>query len=312
MNLRRRHTLQTSSKGKPNAWDLRRLVGSVNQLRFNDNKGELSFFGQKMIILRRDVIRVMRDGLERLVADQAAPFLSYLASGIGIHEGSIFRDSITSTGEEQRAALESLVHSAFEDTNLGLGKVKIRKIDFDKANANVMISNCFEAMENGSSEEPNCMFTSGFLAGLFAEVLDKTVQAKETRCISQGQPECEFEISSTEPIEETADVREPNKETVSQSTKETADQPARETTVPTKPPDEDAKPTKAAPPVNELKTAPKAMSPVKGEPSKTQTPETSQGDVDAGVERASRIAKRKQGFWEKHFKKKDLEDSRSS
>src|SRR3989449_8157747 len=124
MNLRRRHNLQTSPKGKPNAWDLRRLVGSVNQLRFNDSKGELSFFGQKMIILRRDVIRIMRDGLERLVADQAAPFLSYLASGIGIHEGSIFRDSITSTGEEQRAALESLVHSAFEDTNLGLGKVR--------------------------------------------------------------------------------------------------------------------------------------------------------------------------------------------
>src|SRR5947209_1646266 len=287
MNLRRRHTLQTSSKGKPNAWDLRRLVGSVNQLRFNDNKGELSFFGQKMIILRRDVIRVMRDGLERLVADQAAPFLSYLASGIGIHEGSIFRDSITATGEEQRVALESLVHSAFEDTNLGLGKVKIRKIDFDRANANVVISNCFEAMENGSSEEPNCMFTSGFLAGLFAEVLDKTVQAKETQCISQGQPECEFEISSTEPIEgETTDVKEPSKETV----KETANQL-------TKPLVEEAKPTTSLAPAEEpktpakamspVKTAPKAMSPVKGEPSKTQTPETNQGDVDAGVERAS-------------------------
>jgi hypothetical protein len=47
------------------------------------------------------------------------------------------------------------------------------------------------------------------------------------------------------------------------------------------------------------------MSPVKDEPSKTQTPETNQSEVDAGVERASRIAKRKQGFWEKHFKKKE-------
>ena len=255
-----------------------------------------------MIILRRDVIRVMRDGLERLVADQAAPFLSYLASGIGIHEGSIFRDSITSTGEEQRAALESLVHSAFEDTNLGLGKVRITKVDFDRANANVVISNCFEAMENGSSDEPNCMFTSGFLAGLFAEVLDKTVQARETRCISQGQPECEFEISTTEPIGETADVtapsKEPPKETISQPTKETS-------SVPAKPPVEDAKPTKGAAPVNEPKTAPKAMSPVKDQSAQTRAPETNQSDVDAGVERASRIAKRKQGFWEKHFKKKD-------
>ena len=295
MNLRRRHNLQTSPKGKPNAWDLRRLVGSVNQLRFNDNKGELSFFGQKMIILRRDVIRVMRDGLERLVADQAAPFLSYLASGIGIHEGSIFRDSITATGEDQRVALESLVHSAFEDTNLGLGKVKIRKIDFDRANANDVISNCFEAMENGSSEEPNCMFTSGFLAGLFAEVLDKTVQAKETQCISQGQPECEFEISSTEPIEgETTDVKEPSKETVT----ETANQL-------TKPLVEEAKPTKSPAPAEEPKTPAKAMSPVKDQPSQSQSPGANQSEVDAGVERASRIAKRKQGFWEKHFKKNE-------
>jgi predicted hydrocarbon binding protein len=308
--LRRRHNLQTNPKGKPNAWDLRRLVGSVNQLRFNDGKGELSFFGQKMIILRRDVIRIMRDGLERLVADQAAPFLSYLASGIGIHEGSIFRDSITSTGEEQRAALESLVHSAFEDTNLGLGKVKIRKIDFDKANANVVIGNCFEAMENGSSEEPNCMFTSGFLAGLFAEVLDKTVQAKETRCMSQGQPECEFEISATEPTDgETMDVSEPGKEPV----KETPSLPARDTvkppvkespSPPAKPP-VDEKPAKSTPPVTEPKTAPKAMSPVKDQPSPTPSAGTNQTDVDAGVERASRIAKRKQGFWEKHFKKND-------
>jgi predicted hydrocarbon binding protein len=299
--------VQTSPKGKPNGWDLRRLVGSVNQLRFNDSKGELSFFGQKMIILRRDVVRVMRDGLERLVADQAAPFLSYLASGIGIHEGSIFRDSITSTGEDQRTALENLVHSAFEDTNLGLGRVKIRKIDFDRANANVVISNCFEAMENGSSEEPNCMFTSGFLAGLFAEVLDKTVQAKETRCISQGQPECEFEITTTEPITEpVAEMKEPVKEIVKEPAKEPAIQPKKETpAIPTKPPVEEPKPAKTAPPANEPKPPPKAMSPVKDQSSQTQPSGTSQSEVDAGVERASRIAKRKQGFWEKHFKKND-------
>src|SRR5713101_3652343 len=301
MNLRRYQKLQTSPKGKPNAWDLRRLVGSVNQLRFNDNKGELSFFGQKMIIVRRDVIRIMRDGLERLVADQAVPFLSYLASGIGIHEGSIFRDSITSTGEDQRAALENLVHSAFEDTNLGLGKVKIRMIDFDKANANVVIGNCFEALENGSSEEPNCMFTSGFLAGLFAEVLDKTVQARETRCISQGQPECEFEISSTEPVtEETTDAKEPGKEPAKQTI-----QTAKTTLQPSKPSVEEAKPAKSVTPIDEPKAAPKAMSPVKDQPSQPQPTPADRSDVDAGVERASRIAKRKQGFWEKHLKKKD-------
>src|SRR5437879_13820143 len=85
------------SPKRPASIDLRRLVGSVNQLRFNDNRGEVSFFGQKMIILRRDVIRVIREGLEKLVGDKATRFLYYLVSVIGIHEGSIFRESTRSS-----------------------------------------------------------------------------------------------------------------------------------------------------------------------------------------------------------------------
>ncbi len=288
--------MQTSPKSKPNAWDLRRLVGSVNQVRFNDNKGEVSFFGQKMIILRRDVVRVMRDGLERLVAEQAAPFLSYLASGIGIHEGSIFRDSITSTGPQQRAELENLVHSAFEDTNLGLGKVKIRTIDFDKASASVAISNCFEAMENGQADEPNCMFTSGFLAGLFAEVLDKTVQARETKCMSLGQPECEFEISLADAEEQAIDAESEKKDSV-----ESKAQDSKSSVSPGKTSDKTA-----ATQVNSGKKADeKPATPASGQTGQPSKPAENQSDMDKGVETASRIAKRKEGFWSKHFKKKE-------
>src|SRR5215831_15360127 len=184
---------------RPANIDLRRLVGSVNQLRFNDNRGEVSFFGQKMIILRRDVIRVIREGLEKLVGEQATPFLSYLASGIGVHEGSIFRES---TGSMDKSGMNNIVTSALEDTNLGLGKIRIVNSDFDRGTASVTISNCFEAMENGGSETPNCTFTSGFLAGMFAEVFDKTVQAIETKCMSQGENECEFQIS---PLQDSGD-----------------------------------------------------------------------------------------------------------
>lgn len=306
--------MQTSPKGKPNAWDLRRLVGSVNQVRFNDNKGEVSFFGQKMIILRRDVVRVMRDGLERLVADQAAPFLSYLASGIGIHEGSIFRDSITSTGPQQRSELESLVHSAFEDTNLGLGKVKIRAIDFDKASASVSIGNCFEALENGQSDDPNCMFTSGFLAGLFAEVLDKTVQARETKCISQGLPDCEFEISLADSEEQAIDAEMEKKKTSGEMAAEKSGIPEKPAVTPAatdsknvaKPPeltkDQTVKEQKPANSAKEQK-----LTLTKDQPKETSTPSSAQADMTKGVEdaTANRIAKRKEGFWSKHLKKKE-------
>jgi len=273
--------LQTSPK-KSTGYDLRRLVGSVNQLRFNDNKGEVSFFGQKMIILRRDVIRIMREALERLVGDQSAPFLSYLASGIGVHEGSIFRESIGSTGEQSRQSLENLVHSALEDTNLGLGKIQINGLDFDKSSANIVVANCFEATENGSSEEPNCIFTSGFLAGIFAEVLDKTVQAKEVRCMSQGATECEFQIT----LVETGDGQEAEKPRV--------DLKDVDGGVPLK--------GEVKPGTGGGSTDSKSALGTSESPSGDETQRSDGADIDAGVEKAARIAKHKQHFWNK-FKK---------
>jgi predicted hydrocarbon binding protein len=272
--------LQTSPKrATTTAWDLRRLVGSVNQLRFNDRAGEVSFFGQKMVIMRRDVFRVMREGLERLVGDQAAPFLSFLASGIGIHEGSIFRDSVQASNErEKRISLENLVHTALEDTNLGLGKLKVDGLDFDKGGAKVTITNCFEALENGQSEQPNCMFTSGFLAGVFAEVLDKTVQAVEVKCISQGQPECEFQIG-----------------------------PAPETSGEGVSPSEESGESGANAEQDSGLSASGAgtITSATSNAGTAGTADTGQTELDSGVERASRIAKRKKGFWDRMFNKEE-------
>ena len=270
--------MQASSPRKAAGYDLRRLVGSVNQLRFNDNRGEVSFFGQKMIILRRDVIRIMREALERLVGEQSGPFLSYLASGIGIHEGSIFRESIGSTGPETRESLVNLVHSALEDTNLGLGKIRVNTIDFDKINANITVGNSFEATENGPSEEPNCIFTSGFLAGIFAEILDKTVQAKEVKCMSKGAPECEFQISLAE-----GDGQEPEKPNV--DLKETDGNAALKGEV--------------KPGTGSGSTETKgAIGPTAGSSGNTAEGPSSK-EIDDGVEKAARIAKHKQHFWNK-------------
>ncbi len=198
--------------------------------------------------------------------------MSFLASGIGIHEGSIFRESIKSSNEdERRTGLKSLVQGALEDTNLGLGKVSVSGIDFARGEARVSIANCFEAMENGTSPEPNCMFTSGFLAGVFAEVLDKTVRADEVKCISKGEPLCEFHISPA--------VEGGGSENLDASNQEGTqgpgvDSPASEGTT-----DKAVEPPKAP-------DAADAVLP----------------DFDSAVEKASRIAKRKQRFWDRLFK----------
>jgi len=225
-----------------------------------------------MIIMRRDVFRLMREGLEKLVGDQAAPFLSFLASGIGIHEGSIFRESIQSSNEdERRAGLKNLVQGALEDTNLGLGKVSVSGIDFAKGEARVSIANCFEAMENGTSPEPNCMFTSGFLAGVFAEVLDQTVRADEVKCISKGETLCEFHISPA----------------IEGGTSETA---ASTGPGEIKEPGGEGSASQGAEKAVETRKVP-------GSPADAGIP-----DFDSAVEKASRIAKRKQRFWDRLFK----------
>lgn len=231
-----------------------------------------------MIILRRDVIRIMREALERLVGEQSGPFLSYLASGIGIHEGSIFRESIGSLGPETRESLVNLVHSALEDTNLGLGKIQVNTIDFDKFSANITVGNSFEATENGPSEEPNCIFTSGFLAGIFAEVLDKTVQAKEIKCMSKGATECEFQISLAE-----GDGQEPEKPSVDLKEVEGGAALKGEVKPGTDGGSSDAKAAVGA-----------TIGSSGAEPTGPNRKE-----IDDSVEKAARIAKHKQHFWNK-------------
>lgn len=290
-----------ASPRRPSPVDLRRLVGSVNQLRFNDNKGEVAFFSQKMIILRRDFFRVMREGLERMVGDQAAPFLSYLASGVGVHEGSIFRDSVQTNSEQANVELENLVHTAFEDTNLGWGKIRVSNLNFDSGTADIGITNCFEALENGNSDNPNCMFTSGFLAGLFAEVFDRTVQANELKCISTGAPSCEFHIVPSEAPEEAKASSDSGEEgpsnTQKTEAKTTSENPpaavvSQKTDKPSQPIAVGGKPTVG----DQSSDARPGPSTPSGSPAE-------QAEFDAGVERAARIANRKEGFWKRHFKK---------
>jgi len=43
------------------------------------------------------------------------------------------------------------------------------------------------------AEEPSCYFTTGFLNGFFSAV--KNQHVKETKCISMGDPHCEWEFT---------------------------------------------------------------------------------------------------------------------
>lgn len=78
----------------------------------------------------------------------------------------------------------------------GWGIFKLVEIDFDRAVAIVQAFENFECiMHRGEGGEPYSQYVRGDLAGLFAEVFDKKVEAVETQCVVQGAPFCRFEIA---------------------------------------------------------------------------------------------------------------------
>jgi len=122
-------------------------------------------------------------------------------------------------------------------------------------------------------------------------VFDKTVQANEMHCISQGHPECEFQISPAEKVEmpDGGEVEVVPPSTVAPSEGGTGK--ALEGS-------KDGKGlTESKPVASETLKTGKENEPAGG-PKKG-----SERDIDAGVEKAARIAKRKQGFWERLLKK---------
>ncbi len=117
--------------------------------------------------------------------------------------------------------------------------------------------------------------------------------------MSQGQTECEFELSPAEstPEEIAGPVETKKDEPESGTGNSTVQSAAPKTTL------EAARPPNPIEKDPEPKLTEKPTTVVKNETSTKEAAASNQTEMDAGLERASRIAKRKQGFWEKHFKK---------
>ncbi|WP_292466446.1 V4R domain-containing protein [Methanolobus sp.] len=68
-------------------------------------------------------------------------------------------------------------------------------IDTVELKGSATITDSFIAGEYRDSDVPVCGYISGFLAGYISESLSRTVQVRETRCKSMGDPFCEHVIS---------------------------------------------------------------------------------------------------------------------
>ena len=172
----------------------RRLLGSINSVSFRDERGEVEYFDEKVVILRRESFQLFR----RELAMRNASGTGNLIMGIvGRSEGSAEGKTIVSrlTREIGAKILDNEhIRTAVEETNLGYGKATLAQLDATVMTATVSTINSFEAGTPLGPEGITCFFLLGFFEGLLSELLGAELRGVETSCASRGDPRCTFSL----------------------------------------------------------------------------------------------------------------------
>ncbi len=173
---------------------LRRLLGSLNSVTFKDETGEVEYFGQKIVMLRRDAFQLLGEEMaKRHASGTGNIILGIVGHRVGMEEGkaltaNVFRDA----GENM--SLPILIRNVVEETNMGYGKIQIIELDLSSKTATLSTRNSFEAEKATPSGETVCFFLLGFLEGLFSELLGDELRGRETSCSGKGDSACVFKL----------------------------------------------------------------------------------------------------------------------
>ena len=180
-----------SSQGRYSPSRIRRLISSFSPIRFRDEAGQVEYFGQPVVMLRRDAIRLIRDelvrsgGWGRVILDTAG----YVS---GREEGNALVVQARAHGIMSPESLPAAILSAVEETNMGYGKITIDDINFGTWTFKISVANSFEVDPAGRSGNPTCFFTLSYLKGFFSQLVDKDLGGKEVECRSKGDQNCKF------------------------------------------------------------------------------------------------------------------------
>jgi predicted hydrocarbon binding protein len=173
---------------------LRRLIGSLNSVHFKDDDGEVEYFGQQVVMLRRDAFTLIRDGLTRVAGGAAQVILDIAGHTVGKEEGRAILAKARAPGNRLPQSLPTFIRLAVEETNMGYGKIKIEEFNTESGTVTVSLSNSFEVDPYRHALKPTCAFTLGYLKGIFSQLAGRDFEGREVDCKSKGDPFCKFQL----------------------------------------------------------------------------------------------------------------------
>jgi len=90
---------------------------------------------------------------------------------------------------------KSLILALFQATQaIGWGQIEDFNIDRKELVGKLKVRMGFEALLRGHRKERGCHWTRGFIAGFLGEVIGKSLEAVELKCVAAGDEICEFEV----------------------------------------------------------------------------------------------------------------------
>lgn len=178
---------------------LKRQLSRLNSITFRDEAGEIEYFGQRVLMLRRDMFKLLAEELEKRHASGTGKIiLGILGRSEGHEEGKTLMTDVMLDSADRRS-IPIFVKNALEDTNLGYGKLKLGNLDISTKSVTISTQNSVEAMTPTEPGEAGCFFLLGYLEGLFSELLTAQLIGSETSCRGRGDANCTFQIGTEPP-----------------------------------------------------------------------------------------------------------------
>ncbi len=188
-----------SPPGRYSANSLRRFISSLNSIRFWDEIGEVEYFGQKVVMLRRDAFTLMRHELVKVGGEAANVILGIAGRRVGTEEGRALLAKAESLGLKTPNSFPEFVRVSAEDTNMGYGKMKVGELDVSLGTVTISISNSFEADTPEKSQRASCVFMLSYLEGIFSQLMGQNIRGREITCRGKDDQICIFKLAPSLP-----------------------------------------------------------------------------------------------------------------